>query len=304
MSERTRTGGLVGPVLLIGLGAIFLLNNLGILTWSVWDLVFRLWPLILIAIGLDLLVGGRSVWGSLLALVLILAVFIGGVFLMGIQFEAAIPAGEIRQPLGGLTEAEVAIGPAVGLFRVVALEEGSGDLVQGEVRLGRGESLRSDFDRERDPARFTLKSSGFAWFPTSGMWGTKTATWDLSLNPDVPLSLDLSLGVGMLEINLGELILTDLDVSLGIGKSTITLPGEGSFKAKIDGAIGQTIVVIPRGMAARILVSTGLGTSQMPAGYSRQGDYYISPGYGTAENRVDLEIGQAIGLIQVISLER
>ena len=97
MSERTRAGGLVGPVLLIGLGLIILMNNLGVLNWSVWDMLFRLWPLILITIGLDHLIGRRSVWGSLLSLVLIMAVFVGGIFLMDARVEASFSTEKIHQ---------------------------------------------------------------------------------------------------------------------------------------------------------------------------------------------------------------
>ena len=76
MSERRRRGSLVGPLILIGLGVVFLLNNLGILSWSVWEVIFRLWPILLVAIGLDLLVGRRSTLGSLLALALTLIILL------------------------------------------------------------------------------------------------------------------------------------------------------------------------------------------------------------------------------------
>ena len=303
MSERTRAGGLVGPVLLIGLGLIILMNNLGVLNWSVWDMLFRLWPLILITIGLDFLIGRRSVWGSLLALVLIVAVFVVGVFLMDTRVESSFSTEKIRHSFGDATSAEISVSPAVGFVRVNALGQGTSNLIEGDIRVIRGEKWSETFGADKDPIVYTVKSQRVGWVPSFGIWDD-TASWDVGLNPDVQLNLDVSLGVGKSELDLGGLILTDLDADIGVGKLTVTLPNEGQFRAHIDSAIGETFVIIPRGMAARIRVSTGLGTSQMPAGYSRQGDYYISPGYGTAENRVDLEISQAIGLIRVISIER
>src|SRR5512140_2756259 len=54
--------GYVGGMLFIGLGGIFLLNNLGYLPGvSVWDVVLRFWPLLIVAIGLDLIIGRRRV---------------------------------------------------------------------------------------------------------------------------------------------------------------------------------------------------------------------------------------------------
>jgi hypothetical protein len=49
---RTRT--IVGPLILIGLGIIFLLSNLGLLP-HLGPLLARWWPLILIAVGAVLL---------------------------------------------------------------------------------------------------------------------------------------------------------------------------------------------------------------------------------------------------------
>ncbi|NIO06896.1 MAG: hypothetical protein GTO40_02485, partial [Deltaproteobacteria bacterium] len=146
MNERARRGGLVGPLLLIGLGVIFLLNNLGVLAVSVWDVVFHLWPVILIAIGLDLLIGRRSVWGSLLVLALILAVLIGGILLIGARDGRALIEDEITQPLSGITEAKISMRPAIGLIQVGSLDPGSSYLVQGKIRLMSGEDLGRDFN--------------------------------------------------------------------------------------------------------------------------------------------------------------
>ena len=74
MIERPpRRGGLVGPAILVALGVVLLLNNLGYLGWGVWETLVRLWPLLLIAIGLDLMIGRRTILGSALVALLVLA---------------------------------------------------------------------------------------------------------------------------------------------------------------------------------------------------------------------------------------
>jgi multiple antibiotic resistance protein len=50
---------LVAPFLLIVFGTLFLLNNFGILDWSIWGELWRLWPLIPIAIGLEMVLGAE-----------------------------------------------------------------------------------------------------------------------------------------------------------------------------------------------------------------------------------------------------
>ena len=58
--------GIVGPTILIGAGAVLLLNTTGLVDWDIWAIMWRLWPVILIAIGLDILIGRRSLAGSAL----------------------------------------------------------------------------------------------------------------------------------------------------------------------------------------------------------------------------------------------
>jgi hypothetical protein len=286
-------------VILIGLGIILLLNNLGILEWSVWEVILRLWPVLLIAWGLDLIIGRRSIWGSLLALVLIVALLAGALWLFGagIGIGRVVDAEEIRQALDGATQAEVVIAPAVGTLHVEALPE-SASLVEGAIRLGSGERATPEFAVEGETATFTLRSEGVAFGPFVGSWDDQRG-WDLRLNPDVPLQLEVSLSVGKSDVDLTGLTVSDLEMSMGIGQITVTLPDEGRFQAEIEGAIGQTIVVIPAGLAARIHVDTGLAGSQLPDEYQRHGDVYTSPGYGSADNRVDLKVSQAIGNIAI-----
>jgi len=300
MDEKrgVRRGSLVGPVILIGLGIVFLLNNLGVLPWSVWDVIFRLWPVLLIAMGLDVLIGRRSAWGSLLALVLTLAVLAGALWLFGtgIVTGQALAAEEIRQALDGATQAKVVIAPTVGALHVEALPE-SADLVAGVVHLGSGERVRRDFAVEDQVATFTLRSEG-TFVPSAGGWGDERG-WNLGLNPDVPLELEISLGVGQCDVDLSGLMVNDLDVDIGIGQITVVLPDEGRFRAKIEGAIGDMVVVIPDGLEARIRFSTALVSRRLPAGYQRRDDVYTSPGYESADKRVDLEVGQAIGNVTI-----
>jgi len=297
--EQSRRGSLVGPVILIGLGIIWLLNNLGILEWSVWEAILRLWPVLLVAAGLDLLIGRRSIWGSLLSLVLILAILAGVLWLfwadIGARWEST--GEKVRQALDGATQAEVVIAPAVGTLHIEALPE-SASLVEGLIHLGSGERATPEFALEGETATFTLRSEGVAFGPFAGRWGDEWA-WDLGLNPDVPLQLEISLGAGRSDVDLTGLMVSDLEASMGVGHTTVTLPDEGRFQTEIEGAIGQTVIVIPAGLAARVHVDTGLAGRQLPDEYERHGDIYTSPGYESAESRVDLKVSQAIGNITI-----
>lgn len=299
MKERKRRPSLVGPLMLIGLGVVLLLNNLGVLSWSIWEVILRLWPVWFIAAGLDLLLGRRSVWGALLTVVLIVAVVVGGLWLLDADVGPgqAVTSERIVQALGEATRAEVNIAPGVGTLHIEALPE-STNLVEGEVKLGQRARVTRDFAVKDGTAIFTLQSAGEIAGPFS-ISRDQELVWHLGLAPQVPMKLKASLGVGESDLDLTGLELTGLDVSMGIGKTTITLPAMGRFQAKINSAIGEIVVVIPEGLEARIRASTAIVGRQLPDGYKRQDDFYVSPGYERADNRVDLKVGLAIGSVTI-----
>ena len=276
MNERKRRSSLIGPTILIGLGIVFLLNNMGILDWNVWEVIFRLWPVLLIAAGLDFLLGRRSVWGSLLALVLTLAILAGALWLFGegLGIGQALTTEEIVQDIDGATHAKITLEPGIGTLHVHALL-GSTNLVEGTIHLDNKGKVIRDFAVEDGVASFVLESSGDTVGPIVG--GPEIErVWDLGLNVTVPLDLEIGLGVGKSNLDLTGLTLSDLAVDTAIGQTTVTLPSAGDFQAKIEGAIGQTTIIIPTGLDARIRVDTGLAASQLPDNYQCQDDICTS----------------------------
>jgi len=293
--RRYRRGGLVGPLLLIGLGVVALLDNLGVLTLSIWEVVFRLWPTVLIAVGVDILVGRRSVWGGMLALALIAAVFAGGVWLLGLRVRAGWPVTgeEFIQPLDGVASAEVVVEPGAGSLHVGVLRRGSPNLVVFG-RGGGGEVLR-DLAVAGGEARLVLRRAGDSFFGV----GDDRWLWSLKLSPDVPLQLVVELGAGDAVIDLTGLAVSGLDVSIGVGRAVVTLPAKGNFDARLEGAVGETVVVVPAGAAVRVEADAGLAVSRMPEGYRCQEDVCTSPSYESTEEHVNLEVSQAVGSISV-----
>ena len=89
MNTSYRRGpDLFWPIILIGAGIIFLLSNLGVITGNPWPILWNLWPVLLIVIGLDILFGRRSMLGGLIGAALgvmfgmLLGDFVGGVILV------------------------------------------------------------------------------------------------------------------------------------------------------------------------------------------------------------------------------
>lgn len=299
MHQPPRRGGLVGPILLIGLGVLFLLDNLGVQTIDFWNLIFRLWPLLLIAVGIDLLVGRRSPWGWLISLVLILAVFAGGYLLYTRAETTGVSVGgiQVAQPLEGAKEATVSLKPGVAFLNLAGSDDTT-NLVLGTVALYRGLELGRDVTRVGDNLNLTLGTEGTAGVFVPLNLG-RSLRWDLTLTTEIPIRLELELGVGDSDIDLSGIQLTGLDIQMGVGQVTVVLPETGRFEAEVDGAVGSLTIIVPKGMETRVRFDTGIASRQVPSSFKRSGETFASPGYDGAENRVDLQVKQAIGTVTI-----
>jgi hypothetical protein len=281
---------------LIIIGIVLLLNNLGWTAISVWDLL-RLWPILLIAGGLELLIGRRSRLGSVLVLLVMLAMLAGGLWLLGSWRPLSLAERtEVSEPLRGATDAEVEVDFGVGTLTLGSMPE-SGDLIRGTVDLHRGERLEREASIVGNTAHVALRSIGNWSVPVFGWEGDKR--WALQINRDVPVKLTASAGVGDVSLDLKSLRLSELDLDMGIGRATVLLPARGDLDARIETGIGELIVKVPEGVGVRIQASAGLGNVSVPAGYRRQDDAYVSSGYAGAESRIDLVLEAGIGRITV-----
>ncbi|MEJ2211506.1 MAG: DUF5668 domain-containing protein [Anaerolineae bacterium] len=297
--RRPRRIDILGPVLLIAIGVILLLNTLGVLEWAVWWRLIRLWPVLLIAAGLDLLLGRRSAWGSLLAAVLVLAVIGGAVWLSvdGSLEAQGLETRQVRQALDGATQAEVLIDPGVGVLRLEALPEAA-DLIQGTIRLTADEEIAEEATTSGQRIRYELDSLKESWTVPLGGWNSQRI-WDLGLTPGAALDLEAHLGAGEAVLDLSGLDLSDLQVNVGVGRVEITLPAEGQFEALVEEGVGQLVILVPRGMELHIEGDLGLVVRDVPAGYEQGDDTITSPGYAAAANRVEITVDQGIGQLEI-----
>jgi len=287
---------LAGPILLVGLGVLLLLSNLGVISGSIWNILLRMWPVVLIIVGIDLLVGRRSVWGSILMIVVILAVLAGGYWIAQVAVPSAGPASteSVTVPRTQATQVEIGLHGSAGLMDIHA-GQASGPLLQASVPLLQGEDLRRDVQADGPTARIDLRTEGVVIFPNIS---ARDQGWDVAIAPEAPLRLRLDLGAGEIRVAGAELSLDDLKVNLGVGKTQVEL-GPSVRTVEVSSGIGETTVVLPAGVAARVRVSVAIGDSDVPAGYVRDGEWYVSPGYNSASTHVEVRVNLAIGSIHI-----
>ena len=296
-NRKRRRGSPLGAVILILIGVILLLNVLGVLDWNIWWSILRLWPVLLIAAGLELLLG-RWWWGSLLSTILVVAVVVIALWFTSTgRITSGLETVEIHQPLGDATRADVSIDPGVGTLQLEAASE-SANLIEGTIHKSRNEDIQESISQEGDTAIYSLGTKIASWSALPGEFDD-SRLWELGLTPGASLSLDAGMGVGNTELDLAGLDMEELSADMGVGRIQVVLPATGQFTAELSQGIGVIEIVVPEGMAVRIETDTALTAHRMPDDLVKQEELYTSPGYASAANRVDIDAGVAIGLLTV-----
>lgn len=268
MINEPRKNSLFWPIILIGAGLILLLRNLGVLESFNFNVLLRLWPLILVVIGLDLIFGRRYPWAG--ALIALLAV--GGViaFLyfapnLGINPPAGVKTEVLTTPVESTTRVQYNLDTSYEPVSIKALPASS-DLFKATI-VHNGQlnfNVTGDTDKTVSLSETTDPEN---WFSLDlGLSGLK---WDIGLNPSVPAVLNLDGGSGSLDINLTGLKLESFDASLGSGASTITLPvSTAAYTVEIDSGSGAVNVKMPATTPLTLTLSSGSGavTMRVPAG--------------------------------------
>lgn len=310
-SPPRRRSSLVLPLLLIGLGLVFLLQNLGVLRWDIWGALARLWPLLLVAFGLELLLG-RRVGG------LVLGVALAGVVLAGTRafapfgwLPAAATPGRVSQTsfsheLRGATEGAVEVQFGAGRLTVGALEPRTRDQLASMAYEGpEGRRPSAEYRRRGSVGELVYAVQGdgprhaFPFLPGAG----DPARMDVRLAPGVPLTLDVRAGAADSRLDLSKLRLSRLSLQTGASTTELVLPeAAGTTTAIVSGGASTLTIVVPENVAAQIRFDGGVSAldvdeSRFPAvedlsdgRRGRGGQRYRSPNYDSAQNRVDLRI--------------
>lgn len=279
----------LGPLLLIVAGAVFLLNNLGYLDWSIWGHLWRLWPLILVAIGVDLLFGRKSQLVSVLIVVALLAVGIGFLAISG-EFAATGPP--TRKPFAvpmqpGVSQVNLSVQLGEdNTLRMGALSHDSSDMVAGTLEY---RDARNEPDvlvmAEGQARRININQLSLAGGPSQ-----RELEWQVNLRRELPFFLILTTGNTDTNLNLREVIVKSLTLTIGNNDANITFPASGDTQATITSGNSDLELTIPDVVEARIAISAGNSDISVDRRFADQGDIYESPGFDTATNKLDLKI--------------
>ncbi|WP_299029322.1 DUF5668 domain-containing protein [uncultured Thermanaerothrix sp.] len=280
------------------LGGAFLLANLGYLPLGGWDLLLRLWPIFLIALGLDLVVRERPAWASALAFIFILGLVVAiTAFAIG-QVRVPATAQPITYALpSDVREAEVTVEQPLGQLEISGAAT-SRNLLEGEITLPQALVLTEEAQTHGSTIRVHLGAAGSSVvFPWS--LGPSQSLWRLRLNPQVALVLSLKSSLGNQVLDLSALTVRQLTSEVAVGSLTITLPARGNLSADLRNPVGFTTLYVPRQARLELRINRALATLSVPSDFTCVEQVCRTPGTTAANAELRLNLEQPMGGIRI-----
>jgi hypothetical protein len=311
---RRHPPSLFWPIIIIGAGVVLLLSNLNYLPWSSWNILWRLWPLLLVALGIDLLIGRRSTIGAIVSSVLILALVGGAIAL--VFFAQNIPmladlaespkwnTEHVEQSLEGVERASITINTSSVPCTLSRLNDSS-NLIEGDVTYRDTLIFETSVRGGRADVKLDSTFTGpwWGWSPDFG--SAPEAIWDIKLSPQVPLDLNFDTGSGHCSFDLSGLRVNSLAIDAGSGAIALTLPSGSSFESTVSGGSGQITIILPEGVGARVVLDSGSGAFhpdsrfEMVSGKRGDDSVWETENLDTAEAVIELAIDQGSGAVTV-----
>lgn len=282
--------GLLGPLVLITVGVVFLLANFGYIAPLSIVALFSLWPLVLIVVGIDIAIGHRWPIAALAADVLVIA---AGFALVAVQ--PASPGGVFffsTDPSEGGGNASVSVPRSDAKTMTLRLSAGAGtyDLRGGGSDLVRADSDHQDLrlrsaTRLGDRMDVRIDQGPFGGF-RFGPGGASHV--QVHVANDVPTSLTVDAGAGEFVIDLSDTKVTDARVNVGAASLHVVLPrATGDVPVTISAGASSVVIEIPDGVEARITTSGGLTSTRYDNPRISGSE---TSGYATAKDRVTVRV--------------
>jgi len=321
------------------IGTILLANTLEILEWSVWSNIIKLWPLLIVSLGLSLIFRGKSL-SFMGPLIIFLGIIAGvGASYMGISFEGEkvrevkTLSREIVIEVEKVPESETALETEI-TPEIETVPDTETTLETEEVLETKEypEIERASIELNLDVGKLTLGESTPLLYECISQYQHKEFEpfekfsltekeadiliyhspitkrrissnirndWQLKLNNKIIYDLSVKTGAIDIDCNLSDFKVEKLYIESGASNINLVLPQYDS-KIIIDTGVSNIDIAIPRNVGATVNIDSGIAIKDLDVDdFIKKDGTYISNNYDYSEFKTEIEIDCGVSNIDI-----
>ena len=294
-------------VILISLGIVFLLNNLGYVPWAVWFRILSLWPVILVAIGIEIIFRKTHLsFLTILSPLLFMAAILGPTYFQNVELTKVYRALETYQYSEDLDTSVVKV-TAIVQLRAGNLEISSGTekLISAKLDYWKRKPITThEYSGFDSSATIEIRDRERGWKGWSWRaWGAKD--WEIKLTHLIPINLRIYAKATDGELDLSDLKLKNLNLDIKAANFDIKL---GDMVDQVNGTIesdaSRLYLLIPEDTGLQIENHAKL-TSTSFSGLSilKYDNIYQTPNFEQASQKIVLSLEGSVTRLVVKSYQ-
>jgi len=335
--EKKHPRDLTGGMLLIVIGVILILNNVGVLDWSIWLDVLRFWPVFIVLLGVNIMLG-KSWIAQITSFLLLLCVFTLIITYSLVKSNDGI-YNYLNEKFGNyytsklLTWIKEEDTNSDYIEETIYIESEEGIKIRNiDLELGAGKYIIQDtsiMDREvtssmeiyakyfenvgkpvieetqagdEKTIEFYTESEDFTSIFDWDNWGQLEYSFLVS-DQSIPTSFDINMGSGSNIIDLWYQNVKNIKLAQGSGKTTISLSKEviPSEKMSIELGSGSIDIVLRDNIAYEIDYEIGSGSVNVDGESLHGVGTYQSSNYSDSDYRFVITLEMGSGSINIVS---
>lgn len=293
------TGRVVQGLILVAIGTILLLNQQGIIDWSVWTYLIQFWPVLLIIWGIQL-VFNKSKLSLSLSLLLIIGVLM-------LAFGLWNGYGYFSGNASVINLEKLPIEPDIEEAKL-RLDYGGGRLNISSSR-DRELILKYDYPTPKVNSRIKGKVTEYRIDPEDNSWprfipNRVGGEWELQLPKGVLWDVDMNVGAIKGDLDFSAIDLNSMELDAGAGDISLRLGDRGlNTKIRVSAAATSIKVFVPETVNLQLSFEGALTDHNLDAaGLVKIGKYYVYTPNSQSSSNLELEFSGAVSRVELVRI--
>lgn len=284
-------GKLIWGALLVAVGVVLLLDNLGVVKIDILAL-WKLWPLLIVVTGLSILSLRGWLAGLIYGLTAVAIAVLTWVVLTGgvsVDETSVTDNFSINQSNSAVEQLDLTINSGAGSLKLGS-HSGS-DIVKGELRDSNARLKQSSsVDGNRQIVDMSLERD---W---AFIGGSGRGRFDVNVGRRIPANIHIKSGASSIDADLSSVALKSLNIDSGASSIDVKLGDKlDESKVDIDTGVSSVDLLVPSSAGVRLDFDGGLSSRHLPSGFEDAGNsVYQSPDYDRAEKKIIINVDMGV----------